>query len=270
MMVKHLFRSLQNSVPTWDSPSRWSFYSGVLLLLLMLILGFLGPEPIRIPARVGAFGLLLTLQLVMLWGNRRLISPYHEAQEHFMNGDYALARDILEQIPLDDKISVDALILLGNTYRHLGQFDDSIAVVTRALEIKPDYHFALYALGKTMLVMGEYRDASNFITKALSQGSPDVVQFDLGHAYYLLGDYQRAIHHFTNILSLVEDEPSQLLLVQYYLYKMQVGEQPSRRLIQNHLEYWQDEATKYQNTVYGVALQSDIDTLTRTMGIKEN
>lgn len=268
MMVTHLVRSLQKRVPTWDAPSKIAFFSGVILLLVMLILGFLGPEPIRIPARVGAFGLLITLQLVILWGNRRLISPYHEAQQHFMNGEYGLARDILEQAPLDDKISVDALVLLGNTYRHLGQFDDSITVITRALEIKPKYHFALYGLGKTLLVTGEYRDASNFITKALSQGAPDVVQFDLGHAYYLLGDYQRATHHFNNILSLVEDEPAQLLLVQYFLYNMQAGEQPLRRLIQSHLEYWQDEATKYQSTVYGMALQSDIDAL--TMGIKEN
>lgn len=268
MMVTHLVRSLQQRVPTWDRPSKLAFFSGIILLPLMLILGFFGPEPIRIPARVGAFGLLLTLQLVILWGNRRLISPYHEAQQHFMNGDHTSARDILEQIPLDDKISVDALVLLGNTYRHLGQFDDSIAVIQRALEIKPEYHFALYGLGKTLLVTGEYEDASNFITKALFQGAPDVVQFDLGHAYYLLGDYQQAAHHFSNILSLMEDEPSQLLFVQYYLYKMQVGEPPARRLIESHLEYWQNEAIKYHSTLYGMALQSDIDTL--TMGIKEN
>jgi tetratricopeptide (TPR) repeat protein len=268
MMVTHLVRSLQKRVPTWDTPSRLAFFSGVILLLFMLILGFLGPEAVRIPARVGAFGLLLTLQLVILWGNRRLISPYHEAQHHFINGEYSLASDILEQIPLDDKISVDALILLGNTYRHLGQYDDSISVINRALELKPEYHFALYGMGKTLLVTGLYEDASNFITKALSQGAPDVVQFDIGYAYYLLGDYQRSSHHFTNILSLVEDEPSQLLFVQYCLYKMQVGDQPSNRLILNHLEYWRDEATKYRSTPYGMALQSDIDAL--TMGLKEN
>lgn len=268
MMITHLVRSLRKRVPTWDTPSKLAFAFGMTLLPLMLILGFIGPEPIRIPARVSAFGLLLTLQLVILWGNRRLLSPYHEAQQHFMNEDYSSARAVLEQIPLDEKVSVDALVLLGNTYRHLGQFDESIAVVSRALEHQPDYHFALYGMGKALLITGQYEDASNFITKALSQGAPDVVQFDLGHAYYLLGDYRRANHHFTNILSLVGDEPPQLLLVQYYLHKMQGDKQPSRRLIQNNLEYWQHEATKYQSTLYGVALQSDIDTL--TMLLKEN
>jgi tetratricopeptide (TPR) repeat protein len=268
MMIRHLIRSLRMRVPTWDTPSKLAFAFGITLLPLMLILGFMGPEPIQIPARVSAFGLLLTLQLVILWGNRRLLSPYHEAQQHFMNGDYQTARDVLEQIPLDDKVSVDALVLLGNTYRHLGQFDDSITVVDRALAHQPDYHFALYGMGKTLLVTGQYEDASNFITKALSHGAPDVVQFDLGHAYYLLGDFRRANHHFTNILSLVGDEPAQLLLVQYCLHKMNIGEQPPRRLIQSNLEYWQNEATKYHSTLYGVALQSDIDTL--TMWLKEN
>ena len=268
MMIRHLVRSLRKGLPTWDTPSKLAFATGVILFLLMLLLGFVGPEPLQIPARVSAFGLLLTLQLVVLWGNRRLLSPYHEAQQYFMNGDYSSARDVLEQIPLNDKVSVDALVLLGNTYRHLGQFDDSLTVMSRALEHQPDYHFALYGMGKTLLVMGQYEDASNFITKALSQGAPDVVQFDLGHAYYLLGDYRRATHHFTNILSLVEDEPPQLLLVQYYLHNMQAGEQPSRHFIQSNLEHWRDEAMKYQQSAYGVALQSDIDTL--AMWLKEN
>lgn len=261
MMIKHLVSDLRERVPTWDTPSKVALVSGVILLPMMLILGFFGPQPIQIPARAGAFGLLLTIQLVILWGNRRMLSPYHEAQQHFMDGDYKSARDILEQIPLEDKVSVDALILLGNTYRHLGLFEDSEAVINQALELKPDYHFVLYAMGKLALVTGKYEFASNFITKALFHGAPDVVQFDLGHAYYLLGDYQRATHHFTNILSLIQDEPSQLMLVEYYLYQMQSSEKPTLRIIQNNLDYWQDEATKYANTPYGLSLQQNVDHL---------
>lgn len=268
MMVTRVVRDLRERVPTWDTPSQVAFAIGIILFPILLILGFIGPEPIQIPARAGAFGLLLSIQLVILWGNRRMLSPYHEAQQHFMEGDYQAARDILEQIPLGDKVSVDALVLLANTYRHLGQYEDSLAVATRALEEKPDYHFALYGMGKTLMVTGVYEDASNFLTKALSQGAPDVVQFDLGYAYYLSGDNRRAIHHFNNILSLLQDEPSQLLLAQHCLYQMQSGEQPSIQLIENYLDYWHNEAAKFRDTPYGQALQTDVDML--TTWLKEN
>jgi len=268
MMVTRMVRDLRERVPTWDTPSQVAFVTGIILLPIMLILGFVGPEPIQIPARAGAFGLLLSIQLVILWGNRRLISPYHDAQQHFMKGDYQTARDILEQIPLDDKVSVDALVLLANTYRHLGQYEDSLAVANRALDEKPDYHFALYGMGKTLMVTGVYEDASNFLTKALFQGAPDVVQFDLGYVYYLSGDYQRATHHLNNILSLLADEPSQLLLAQHCLYQMRSGEQPSIRLIEQYIDYWQSEATKFRDTPYGQALQTDVEML--TTWLKEN
>lgn len=267
MMIRHLTRSLRARVPTWDRPTQVAFATGVILFPFMLILGFAGPEPIQIPARAGAFGLVLSLQLVFLWGNRRMLSPYHEAQQYFMNADYAAAKDVLEQIPLDDRISVDALVLLANTYRHLGQYTDSITVAERALEEKTDYHSALYGLGKTYMVIGQYADASNFITKALSMGAPDVVQFDLGHVYYLSGDYQRAVHHINNILLLIHDEPTHLLLAQYMLFQMQAGEQPSKRLIERYINHWQNEADKFKNTPYSDALKMDIDTL--TTGLRE-
>lgn len=262
MMIKHLVGDLRQRVPMWDTPSKVALVSGLILLPILLIFGFFGPETARIPARVGAFGILLTLQLVILWGNRKSLSPYHSAQEYFMNGDYESAREILEQIPVDDQLSVDALVLLGNTYRHLGMFEESLQVIDNALTRKPDYHYALYGMGKLQLVMGQYEDASNFITKALSHGSPDVVQFDLGQAYYLSGDAQKAIHHFNNIESVVGDEPSQSLLVKYYLYQLNNGDKPSVPLIRDNVIFWQNEANKYSETPYGKALKADVATLT--------
>lgn len=261
MMIRHLVRDVRKRIPQWDTPSRIALFSSLILLPLMLLLGFAGPEQIQIPARAGVFGLLLTTQLIILWGNRKTLSPYHEAQHYFMQGDYVQTRDILEQLPFKDSPSVDALILLGNTYRHLGQFSESYEAIRHALDLKPDYHFALYGMGKIYLVTGVYEDASNFITKALSQGAPDVVQFDLGQAYFLSGDYQRATHHFQNIQALWQDEPAQMLLAQYYLHQMNGGSKPSQQVIKNNLEFWQNEAKKYHATPYGLALQVDVNML---------
>jgi len=257
MMLRHLARRL----PEWDPASKMALGLGLVLLLLMVWLGFRGPEPVQLPARIGAFGLLLTIQLLVLWGNRRVLSPYHQAQQHFIHGDYLAARDILEMMPQSSPASVDALVLLGNTYRHLGQFEKSRAALEHALGLKPNYHFALYGMGKLNLTTGDYEAAVRFITKALLSGSPDGVQFDLGQAFYLLDDAEKSNHYFNNINSIIADEPAQAMLMAYYRFVMGTGERPSHRSIQEHIHYWQQEAVKYRQTPYGAALQKDVDAL---------
>lgn len=261
MMIKHLIGDLRRSVPQWDMPSKISLASGLVLLPILLIVGFAGPDQARIPARIGAFGILLTLQLVILWANRKSMSPYHAAQEHFISGDYVAAREILEQIPYKDAPSVDALVLLGNTYRHLGQFDASQQAIDHALSLKPDYHYALYGLGKLCLVMGQYEDASNYILQALEHGAPNIVQFDLAQAYYLTGDIEQATHYLRLVLPMIQDEPAQALLVAHYLHQLGQGDEPSVQMIRETLSYWRDEAQKYGDTSYGKSLQTDVDTL---------
>ena len=260
-MLRRALRGLTRGIPEWDFASKAALGLGVALLLLMLPLGFLGPEPIQLPARIGAFGLLLTIQLLILWGNRRVISPYHQAQQHFINGNYARARDILETVSESGRTSVDALALLGNAYRHLGQFDQSRAALEHALGLKPDYHFALYGLGKLCLVVGDYEAAGRLIAKALRFGAPDVVQFDLGQAFYLLGDVEKSNHYFSNVRAAVADEPSQAMLLDYYRHQMGAGKRPSSRAVRGHLQFWRQEARKYRKTPYGAALQKDVDAL---------
>lgn len=261
MTLRHLLRGLTRGIPEWDTASKIALGLGIALLMLMLPLGFLGPEPIQLPARIGAFGLLLTIQLLVLWGNRRVISPYHQAQRHFINGDYVRARDILETVPESGRTSVDALVLLGNAYRHLGQFDQSRAALEHALGLKPDYHFALYGLGKLRLVAGDYEAAGRLIAKALLFGAPDVVQFDLGQAFYLLGDAEKSNHYFSNSRSAVADEPSQAMMLDYYRYRMGAGKRPAVRAVRAHLRFWRQEALKHRQTPYGAALQKDVDAL---------
>ena len=266
MMLRRLAGDFVRGVPQWDAASKLSLVLGAALLLLTLGLGFFGPPAVQMPARIGAFGLLLTLQLLVLWGNRRAISPYHDAQQHFIKGDYAAARDILEQIPQSERVSVDALILLGNTYRHLGQFDESRRALERGLQLKPGYHFALYGIGKLHLVLGAYDDACDFIGRALAAGSPAIVQFDLGQAFYLRGDAEKARHCFDSIASIVADEPPQAMLCAYYRHRMGGSAPPDARSIRQNILFWQAEAAKYSPTAYGAALQADVAALRARLG----
>ena len=152
-----MLRELARRRTAWDAPLKWSLGLAGLLLVALLVLGFAGPEEIRQPARIGAFGSLVTLQLLFLWGNRRDLSPYHQAQAHFIAGDYQAAREILEAIPESGRASVDALTLLGNSYRHLGQFETSGRALERALALKPESSFGAFQHGEIAPGQGRLR-----------------------------------------------------------------------------------------------------------------
>lgn len=258
MMVWQVARDLTRRLPEWDAPAKLSLAIAILLLILLLGVGFLGSEAVRFPARIGAFGLLVTIQLLFLWGNRRDASPYHQAQQHFIAHDYQAARDLLEPLPDAGRASVDALVLLGNTYRHLSQFDRAHAALARALEVKPQHDLALFSAGKLNLVQGEYTAASEYIERAIEAGAPEIVRFDLGQARYLLGQNTEAAQQLTAARSALADDPAQLLLLQYYLCALGLGDAPAENLMRENIEHWRGEARKYSDTPYGAHL-SDLE-----------
>lgn len=254
MMVWQVARDLTRRLPEWDASAKLSLAIAVLLLFLLLGVGFLGPEAIRFPARIGAFGLLVTVQLLFLWGNRRDASPYHQAQQEFIARDYQAARELLEGLPDSGRASVDALVLLANTYRHLGQLDRAHSALARALEIKPQHDLALYSAGKLNLVQGEFSAASEYIERAIKAGAPEIVRFDLGQARYLLGQNAEASRQMTAARSALADDPAQLLLLQYYLFALGAGDMPAASLIRKNIEHWREDARKYSDTPYGAHL----------------
>jgi len=261
MMFRHLARDLTRRLPEWDASAKIALAIAILLLLLLLAVGFLGPSAIRLPARFGAFGLLVSIQLLLLWGNRRDASPYHQAQQHFIAGEYPAARALLESVPERGRASVDPLVLLGNTYRHLGQFELCRSALSRALELKPGHSLARYSIGKLELALGNYGTASDCFQGAIAAGAPDIVDFDLGQARYLAGDGDAALTNLTQARAALAEEPAQLLLLQYYMHALHAGAWPDQQLIDENLKHWRDEADKYAETPYGRHLSAVVGRL---------
>jgi tetratricopeptide (TPR) repeat protein len=251
MMFRHIGRDLTGRLPEWDASAKLSLGIAVLLLVLLLVLGFLGPEVIQLPARIGAFGLLISIQLLFLWANRRDVSPYHQAQRHFIAQEYRAARLLLEAIPDRGRASVDALVLLGNTYRNLGLFEMCQSALERALEIKPQHALGVFSLGKLQLVRGDYAAACDRFERAIIAGAPEVVRFELGQAHFLLGNCAVARRHLLEARSALADDAAQLLLLQYYLHVLKAGEMPSSGFIGAHLAFWRGEASRYAERPYG-------------------
>ena len=264
-----MLRDLARRLPEWDASAKVSLALAVALLIFLVALGFAGPQETRFPARIGAFGMLVSLQLIFLWANRRHISPYHQAQTYFVAGDYQKARSLLEAIPESSRVSVDALVLLGNCYRHLGLFEQSAAALTRALEIKPEHHLALFSRGKLYLVLGEYSSAVDMIQRALAAGAPNIVRFELGQAYFHTGEFQKAKQQLNSMLADKLDDPPLALMSRYYLFRMGELESAGTASSRRALDHWREEARKYDSTAYGESIRLIVAELDESLDGKQ-
>lgn len=261
MMLWQVARDLTRRLPEWDTPAKASLAIALPLLILLLGIGFFGPESIQLPARLGAFGLLITIQLLFLWANRRDASPYHQAQQHYVAGDYQAARDLLETMPERGRASVDALVLLGNTYRNLGNFSLAQAALDHALELNSQHHLALFSAGKLHLVQGKYHATCEYVERAIQAGAPELVRFELGQAQFLLGNHDEALRHLDAARLALADDPVQSILINVYLRVLSAGDMPSCEFIQEYVQFWRAEALKYAETPYGKHLAEIISEL---------
>lgn len=247
----------------WDTPTKTAF-SLALLVLIACIAVLLGLPQLQTPALIGVTGGLLALQAIALWGNRHMVTPYTRAQGQFLAGEMAEARDTLlasqaEREAADKSLPVDSLILLGNVYRNLGQLDDSLAALRRAAERRPNYHFALYGLGRSLLAAGNYDGAVVHLAAAHRAGAPEIVALDLAHAEYRCGNLAEALEWLQQIPD--TDEAARKWLHLFLMHKLEDSPAPSREVFEAGLPFWEAEAKRFAATPYGQAVRADLDAM---------
>ncbi len=91
--------------------------------MIALVLLIAAPPEQRSIILISFAGLLIVIEISVLWGNRGMVSAFTQAQRLYLDGDFAATRDLLESVRA--KADARALTLLGNTYRQLGQLDQS-------------------------------------------------------------------------------------------------------------------------------------------------
>jgi tetratricopeptide (TPR) repeat protein len=255
-MTARILRMLRG----WDRFSRSALLLAVALLLIDLFVVAFGPVEVRSSAMIGLFGLVIAIQIIILWANRGMVTPFTKAQRHYLDEDFESACEILEKLREMGKADMRALTLLGNAYRQLGALDQSEAVLREALSIQPNHHFPLYGFGRTLLVQGNYAEAAETFRRALSVGAPPVAQLDAGEALYRAGAAVEAQQMIENALS-ASQEPHHRLMAEYLLYRLGAGEIPAIALLQEGLPYWEANAERYAHTIYGQNLADDIHTM---------
>lgn len=250
--------SLIRRFTQWERPAQIAVVVALALLVVVIGVAGFGPPDVRTPALIGIIGLVLTLQMIVLWANRDLVTPYTQAQRAYLRGDFEAARATLETEggATDGK----SLTLLGNTYRQLGKLDESELALWAALGLLPDDQFPLYGLGRTLLAQGRYAEAVEKLDAALKAGAPDVVAADLGEALYRAGEIDRARATLAALTD-VEQEPYRRLMVDYLRWRLGDAPPPDAALVREGIAFWQATAERFAHTPYGAAVAGDVRTL---------
>lgn len=248
--------SLFREIPKWDKSAQFSLGIAIIMLIIDLIILATVPDLLT-QAMIGAAGLLLTIQVIFMWGNRNLVTPYTQAQRHFIDGEFEQVISVLKQYIADEeKPEVDALVLLGNAYRNLGQLHESEAILRIALARRKNYHFALYGVAKIRLAKADYGEAIKHLETAIDNGAPDVIRFDLAHAMLRSGQEDEAISIFREFVASAES--FRALFAQYVLF-VNGGKKPSEELIRAGLPFWEAEIQRFADTSYGETITHDVD-----------
>jgi tetratricopeptide (TPR) repeat protein len=246
--------SLFRHMLQWDRPSQIALVLAIVLLMIALVIYANVPD-LRTSALVAIIGLTLTIQAVVMWGNRTLVTAYTRAQRLFLAGELAEAGQLLEQeiatIQANNQpVKVDLLVLLGNIHRAQGKIEISEATLREAHQRAPRYHFALYGLGRTLLVKGDFIEAARLIEQALAAGAPDAVNHDLAIARFCQADMRGAQEALERVMP--TDDPARKLMAAYITQDAIVPE-PEMLL------FWNGEYERFAATPYGAFLREFLD-----------
>ena len=254
-----LGRRLWRDFPSWERSTRITFLLALVLLALAAVVILFGPTETRLGALVGAVGLLIVLQITVLWGNRGMVTPFTQAQRRYLAEDFEGALAILEPMNETGKADVRALTLLGNTYRQLGRLDESHRVLYEALNKAPNHHFPMYGFGRTLLSGGNYAEAAEILQRSLDAGAPAAVSVDLAEALYRAGLQEKALAALNKVDEhTLAGEMPRLLMSQYLRYRLDAGDFPDKAVLRSGMPYWEATAARFEQTPYGADLTQDI------------
>jgi tetratricopeptide (TPR) repeat protein len=247
-VIVHIIKNFR----LWERPSQIAFLMALILALPALILAVIGDAAIRGYAVASLMASLFVAQLIFLWASRGMVSDYTRAQRHFLRQEFAQAQQILllhlQKHPKD----VQAMTLLGNTYRQQGDLDNSHRILLEAINIQPMNYFPLYGFGRTLLVAGQFEQALQTFQRARQAGGHDITYFDIGESAYYLGDMTTAREALNMGLTRATGDDNRVWMARALLCMM--DQSPLPPLTDASRAYWTAQAHLFAHTPYGEAL----------------
>ena len=146
-----------------------------------------------------------------LGSNEKKISDYDKGRLNYYMGEYETARNYLES----SKGNKDAetVLLLGQTYEKLGDFNYAASIYSNYLTQHPDNVIIYNRLGMCKLQANDAQSALEYFNQALALEDPSIIQtlkFNQIVAYEYLGDFEQANVLMKNYLQIYPDDQDAL------------------------------------------------------------
>nr|MBA3632769.1 tetratricopeptide repeat protein [Acidobacteriota bacterium] len=94
--------------------------------------------------------------------------------------------------PRDKEAQAWCLVFLGNEYFKVGRYQEAEKVYDEALQIFPNYHFALTGKGNARAAAGDYENAVKFYTQSQERVPLTLTVIALGDVYEQIGKTEEA------------------------------------------------------------------------------
>lgn len=146
-----------------------------------------------------------------LGNNEKKISEYDKGRLCYYMGDYENARNYLESVK--GTKNADTVLLLGQTYEQLGDYNYAASVYSNYLTANPGDVILLNRLGMCKLQGGDAKSALEYFEAALALEDPSMTQtlkFNQIVAYEYLGEFDEANVLMKNYLQLYPDDKDAL------------------------------------------------------------
>jgi len=122
--------------------------------------------------------------------------PYFLGHVYLRKGERGRAAAAFERASTLKPSDVTALVWLGEAYLDDGRPDAAMSAFLKALSIAPQSAPALFGAGRAALARQAYRDATEYLERALAADSrASAVHYPLAMAYRALGDREKAEAH---------------------------------------------------------------------------
>jgi tetratricopeptide (TPR) repeat protein len=127
-------------------------------------------------------------------------------------GDKESCIEQMQKILEIDPNHADSLNYIGYTYAEQGiKLDEAMALIKKALDIKPDSGYIIDSLGWIYYQKGAYDEAIHYLEKAVELMPDDpTINEHLGDAYVKKQNYEKALQFYEKALSLKPAQEKQL------------------------------------------------------------
>lgn len=166
---------------------------------------------------------------------------YNIALEYFQKKDYQNAMLLCSDIISKDPNHLYTYLLLGNIFYILKDYSTAKEFLNIAIKLKEDFFDAYFLLGAILKENNELEESIRIWNKALKIRKTSVIYSNIAASFLSLEKYEEAKKYVQKALK-KDSKNLQALSCNYKIYKNQVDIKNTKKMIENLLKYYPEDA----------------------------